>query len=28
MLWDLDDLVRALVGDYENADQEKRTLAH
>ncbi|MDZ7789196.1 MAG: restriction endonuclease [Xanthomonadales bacterium] len=26
MLWDLDDLVQALVENYENADQETRTL--
>lgn len=27
MLWDLDDLVQALVENYENADQETRSLA-
>ena len=26
MLWDLDDLVQALVENYDNADQETRTL--
>ena len=26
MLWDLDDLVQALVENYENTDQETRTL--